>query len=373
MNDNIKTQELLVNFGPQHPSTHGVLRVVVKSEGEIIREVHPKIGFLHRCFEKIAENLKYNQVIPYTDRLDYLSSMNNEIAYCLCVEKLLNIELPKRASYIRVIVAELNRIASHLISFGSYALDLGAYTPFLYAFREREYIISIFEKLSGNRLLYNYNKIGGVGKDFDDEIIKLINDFIPIMRNALKEYHTLVSENLIFIKRTANVGIISKEEAINFALTGPCLRGSGVNFDLRKNSPYLSYSDFDFDIPIGKGFKGTVGDSFDRYYVRLLEIEESLKIIEQAINNLPSGESLLKLPKIIKPESGSCYIPCENPKGELGFYIVSDGSDKPYRVKARGASFCNLSILNHICKDIFVADLITIIGSLDIVLGDIDR
>ncbi|MDD7472524.1 MAG: NADH-quinone oxidoreductase subunit D [Bdellovibrionota bacterium] len=373
MNDNFETQEILVNFGPQHPSTHGVLRVVAKTDGEIIREVYPKIGFLHRCFEKVAENLQYAQVIPYTDRLDYLSSMNNEIAYCLGVENLLNIELPKRASYIRVIVAELNRIASHLIAFGSYALDLGAYTPFLYAFREREYIISIFEKLSGNRLLYNYNKIGGVSRDFDDEIVKEIKEFVKIMSKAIKEYHTLVSENLIFIKRTANVGVISKEDAISYALTGPCLRGSSVKFDLRKNAPYLSYSDFDFDIPIGKGYKGTVGDSFDRYYVRLLEIEESLKIISQAINNLPEGDFKLKLSKILKPNKGECYIPCENPKGELGFYIVSDGTNKPYRVKARGASFCNLSILSHICKDILVADLITIIGSLDIVLGDVDR
>lgn len=373
MNENLKTESMLVNFGPQHPSTHGVLRIVVKSDGEIIKEVYPKIGFLHRCFEKVAENVRYNQVIAYTDRLDYLSSMNNEIAFCLGVEALAKIELPRRASYIRVIVAELNRIASHLIAFGSYTLDLGAYTPFLYAFREREQVISILETLSGNRLLYNYNKIGGVARDLDSETIKAIKEFIVIMRKRLPEYHKLISENLIFIKRTANIGVIDKEDAIAFALTGPCLRGSGVNFDLRKNAPYLSYNDFDFNVSVGEGLKGTLGDCWDRYYVRLLEIEESLKIIESAIDNLPSGEFLAKLPKVLKVPKGECYIPCENPRGELGFYIVSDGTEKPYRVKARGASFCNLSILSHICKDIMVADLIAILGSIDIMLGDVDR
>ncbi len=373
MTENLNTDELLLNVGPQHPSTHGVLRIVVKSDGEIIKELWPQIGFLHRCFEKVAENLSYKQIVPYTDRLDYLSSINNELAYCLAVEKIAKIEVSKRASYLRIIVAELNRIASHLIAFGSYTLDLGAYTPFLYAFREREYIISILEKLSGNRLLYHYIRLGGVVRDFDYEIIKDIKDFIPIMRRALKEYHTLVSKNLIFIKRTANVGIIKKEDAISFGLTGPCLRGSGVKFDLRKDAPYLSYNDFDFNIPVGEGIKGAVGDCWDRYYVRLLEIEESLKIIEQAISNLPEGEFLVKLPKILKIEDAEYYQPCENPKGELGFFVKSDGSEKPYRVKVRGPSFCNISILNHLCKDILLADLVAIVGSLDIVLGEIDR
>lgn len=371
--DSLKTEELLINMGPQHPSTHGVLRLVVLTDGEMVRETWPHIGFLHRCFEKIAETLAYPQVVPYTDRMDYLGSINNALAFCLGVEKLGNIEAPERAAYLRVITAELNRIASHLIAFGCYALDLGAFTPFLYGFRERETIISILEKLSGGRLLYHYPRIGGVARDLTAEIAGDIRAFLKQMRAVWPEYNALLSENQIFIKRTANVGVVSREEAIAWGLTGPCLRGSGVAFDLRKNRPYSLYERFAFDVPSGDGRRGTVGDCWDRYWVRMVEMIESCRIIEQALDGLPEGPILAKAPKILKLPAGEVYVPCENPRGELGFYIVSDGGARALRIKARGASFCNLSIANRVCRNVLLADVVAILGSIDIVLGEVDR
>jgi NADH-quinone oxidoreductase subunit D len=371
--DSLQTEELLLNMGPQHPSTHGVLRLVVRSDGELVGEAWPHIGYLHRCFEKIAESLNYNQVVPYTDRLDYLSAMNNALAYCLAVEKLAGIEVPKRAAYLRIIMAELNRIASHLVAFACYGLDLGAWTAFLYGFREREDILAILERTSGARLLYHYPRIGGVARDISADTVQEIRKFINTMRTAWPEYNDLLSNNAIFIKRTANVGVVTREQAIAYGLTGPCLRGSGVNYDLRKAHPYSCYEDFKFDIPIGQGLHGTCGDCWDRYWVRMVEILESLKIIEQALGGLPEGAFNAKVPRTLKLPAGETYVSCENPRGELGYYIISDGKPQAMRVKVRPPSFCNLSITNTVCRNVLLADIVAIIGSIDIVLGEIDR
>lgn len=371
--DMLRTEELLINMGPQHPSTHGVLRLVVRTDGEMVRETWPQIGFLHRCFEKVAESLKYPQVVPYTERMDYLAAMNNALAYCVAVESLGGIEVPERAAYIRVIMAELNRIASHLIAFGTYALDLGAFTPFLYGFRERETILSIFEKVSGGRLLYHYPRIGGVVRDVTQDVIEDIRAFLVQMRKAWPEYNTLLSENQIFVKRTANVGVITREQAIAWGLTGPCLRGSGVKYDIRKQHPYSLYERFSFDVPVGEGAKGTVGDCWDRYWVRMCEMMESCKIVEQALDALPDGETMAKLPRTIELPEGEVYVPCENPRGELGYFIVSSGGSKALRIKARAPSFCNLSITHEVCREVLLADVVAIVGSIDIVLGEVDR
>jgi NADH-quinone oxidoreductase subunit D len=373
LEDGLRTEELLINMGPQHPSTHGVLRLLVRTDGEIVRETWPQIGFLHRCFEKIAETHKYPLVIPYTERMDYLAAMNSSMAMCLGIEKLGGIEVPERAAYIRVILSELNRIASHLIAFGTYALDLGAFTPFLYGFRERETILTIFEKLSGGRLLYNYMRIGGVARDFDDEIIADIRAFIPVLRAAWKEYNAVLSENLIFIKRTANVSVISPKQAIAWGLTGPCLRASGVDFDLRKAHPYSLYERFDFEAPVGRGRKGVVGDCYDRYWVRMEEMLESCRIIEQALDTLPEGPVMGEVKRMVKLPEGEVYVPCENPRGELGFYIMSKGDAVAFRVKSRAPSFCNLSITHKIARNLLLADVVAFIGSIDIVLGEVDR
>ena len=369
----LQAEKMLINMGPQHPSMHGVLRLVIKTNGEHIHETLPIIGFLHRGFEKIAESLTYKQVVPYTDRIDYLASMNGSLAYCLAVEKLAGIEVPTRASIIRVITAELNRIASHLVAFGSYALDLGAITPYVYSFREREAVLSIFEKISGARMHYHYNRIGGVARDLDIDIIGEIGLFIDTMHKKLAEYHELVTENLIFIKRTANIGVISIKDAIAYGLTGPCLRASGMKYDIRKAHPYSLYEKFNFDIPIGEGLKGQIGDCFDRYWVRLKEIEESLKIIEQALEMLPDGKIIAKVPQTIKLPEGEVYVPCENPRGEFGFYLISEGDSKALRVKVRAPSFCNLGIIDRVCTDVLLADIVAVVGSIDIVLSEVDR
>ncbi|HNY28171.1 MAG TPA: NADH-quinone oxidoreductase subunit D [Candidatus Sumerlaeota bacterium] len=360
-------------MGPQHPSTHGVLRLVVRTDGEMVREAWPHLGYLHRCFEKVAESVTYAQVVPYTDRLDYLASMNNAQAFCLGVEKLGRIEVPERASALRVMVAELNRIASHLVAFGSFAMDLGAVTPFLYAFRERELIISILEKISGGRLLYHYPRIGGVARDLTPGLDQEIRDFLKQMRRVWPEYNALLSENQIFVKRTANVGTVTREQAIAWGLTGPCLRGSGVKFDLRKAQPYSGYEKYDFEIPVGEGAKGTVGDCWDRYWVRMVEMMESCRIIEQALDGLPEGPIQSKVAKVLRLPLGEVYVPCENPRGELGFFIVSDGKTQALRIKARGPSFNNLSITHTVCQDVLIADVVAILGSIDIVLGEVDR
>ncbi|PIU68146.1 MAG: NADH-quinone oxidoreductase subunit NuoD [Armatimonadetes bacterium CG07_land_8_20_14_0_80_40_9] len=364
----IKTEEFFVNMGPQHPSTHGVLRLLLELDGEVIVGCTPHIGYLHRGIEKIAEMRSYTQFIPFTDRLDYLASMNNNLAYVQAVEKLMGIDLPKRVKYIRVIMAELNRIASHLVFWGCYAQDLGAVTPFLYAFREREKIIDLFEMTCGARLTYNYLRIGGVSRDLPEGFKDKVLDFLKYFKPRLVEYDNLITNNEIFIKRTKGIGILSKEDALALGVSGPNLRASGVRWDLRRGIPYANYEEFEFDIPTG-----SQGDCFDRYYVRVEEMRQSVRILEQAINSLPEGEFKAKVPKVIKPPEGEVYSAAENPRGELGFYIISDGSSNPYRLKVRAPSFINLQVLPKLLVGFKVADVIAVVGSIDLVMGEVDR
>lgn len=371
--DPLKTDEYILNMGPQHPSTHGVLRVLLKTDGEIVESATPYIGYLHRTFEKHAEYMTWPQIVPYVDRMDYLASMNNDLGYALAVEKLMGLEVNERAQYLRVIVAELNRIASHLVYFGTYGLDVGAFTPFLYAFRERERIVDLFEEISGARLLYNYIWIGGVAFDAPEGWLDKVAEFCDYFEPKIKEYNDLLSYNKIFIERTANVGVIPADLAINYGLSGPSLRGSGVKFDLRKNDPYCIYDRFDFEICYGTGEKGTVGDTWDRYFVRIQEMTESVKIIRQALKQIPDGDAKETVPKNVRVPKGEIYFRTETPRGELGYYIVSDGGKNPVRVKVRAPAFSNLSIIPAIAPGLMVADLVAVLGSLDIVLGEIDR
>ncbi len=369
----LKTQELVLNMGPQHPSTHGVLRLELELEGEVVTKVIPHLGYLHRCFEKHTEAMTYPQVIPYTDRMDYLASMYNNFGYVVAVERLLGIEVPERVEYIRVIMGELQRIASHLVALGTYGLDIGAFTPFLYLFRDREHILNLFEITCGARLLYNYMWIGGLSHDIPSDFVRLTKEFISYFKPTITELNELLSYNKIFIERTANVGILPADTAISYGITGPNLRASGVQWDVRKDDTYSIYNRFDFEIPVGKGWFGTLGDCWDRYYVRVLEMEESLKILEQAIDQIPEGDVQSAIPKRIKPPVGTIYTRVENPRGELGYFIISDGSVNPFRIKVRAPSFVNLSVLNELCKGHLVADVVAILGSIDIVLGEIDR
>lgn len=371
----VQKQEMVINMGPQHPSTHGVLRLEVVLDGEVVKSVSADIGYLHRCFEKHAENMDdYSKVIPYTDRIDYVSAMNQEHGYVIAMEKLLELEVPERVEYMRVILAELQRIASHLLGVGTFGLDLGAFTPFLYCFIEREKILNIFEKVSGARLLYNYICIGGLMRDIPDDFKADTREFVKSFRPKIRELNDLLSSNSIFIKRTANIGVLPAEVALNYAASGPMLRGSGVKWDLRRNDPYSIYDRFEFDIPVGKGEMGTVGDCWDRYIVRVREMEESLKIIEQALDQMPDeGDVKEAVPKRVRPAEGEVYVRTETPRGELGYYIISDKSAGPFRVKVRAPSFVNLSILPAISKGALIADLVAIVGSIDIVLGEVDR
>ena len=368
----LKTQELTINMGPQHPSTHGVLRIELVTDGEICERAIPHIGYLHRCFEKHAESIDYMGVMPFVDRMDYVASMNNDMAYAMTVEKLLGAEVPKRAEYIRVIMAELNRIASHLLAIGTYGLDIGTFTPFMWAFRDREKVLDIFEMASGARLLYNYLWIGGVWMDLTPGIEEKIKEFCAYFGPKIDELDTILSYNQIFINRTKNVGIIPLETAISYGLTGPNLRGSGKKWDLRKNEPYSIYPELEFDIPIGTGEMGTVGDCWDRYMVRVREMRESLKLTQQALEKLPSGPIRAKMQRV-RPLAGEAYCKIENPRGELGFYIISDGSIKPYRIKGKSPCFTSISCLDEICRGAMIADVVAVIGSLDIVLGEVDR
>ncbi len=376
----VRTEEMLVNMGPQHPATHGVLRVVLRTDGEMILEAIPHIGYLHRCAEKIGENVAPYQFIPYTDRMDYLAGMNNNQAFAIAVEQLCGIEIPERAKYIRVIFAELNRIASHLVAFGTYGLDMGAFTPFLYAFREREMILDLFESACGARLTYSYITVGGVHDDLPERFLDVLGEFMDYFEPKVPEYNQLLSYNHIFVKRTAKVGVISAADAIAWGLTGPCLRGSGVLWDLRKSTPYEIYDRFDFDVPIGLpgGSDGiprsvVVGDCWSRYFVRVCEMQQSCRIIRQAMNEMPDGPFQADKLKNLKLPDDETYVEIENPRGQLGFYIRGDGSAIPYRVKARGPSFCNISILNHVGKGCLLADIPAIVGSIDIVMGEVDR
>lgn len=368
-------REMVINMGPQHPSTHGVLRLELTLDGEVIKHVKPNIGYLHRCFEKYAEEVgDYAKVIPYTDRMDYVSAMNQEHGYVLAVEKMLETEVPEYVKYIRVIAAELQRIASHLLGIGAFGLDLGAFTPFLYLFTEREKILDIFEKMSGARLLYNYMAVGGLMREVPDDFEKDVAEFVKTFRPKIKELNDLLSYNRIFIRRTANIGVLPPKVALNYSASGPVLRGSGVKWDLRKNDPYSIYDRFDFEIPTGSGEMGTKGDCWDRYIIRVREMEQSLRIIEQAMEGLPEKVDVTKsIEKRVRPKEGELYFRTETPRGELGYYIISDKKGSPYRVKARAPSFVHLSMLPSISKGALIADLVAIVGSIDIVLGEVDR
>ncbi len=370
----LDTEEMFLNMGPQHPSTHGVLRLLLKTDGEMVEEITPYIGYLHRCAEKIGENLTYLQFIPYTDRTDYLASMSDNLGFCLAVERLMNMEIPPRAVWLRVMMAELQRIASHLLALGTFGMDVGAFTPFLYAFREREIILNLFEQASGARLLYNYVRLGGVARDIKPQFVEDLKKFIEIFPDRVAEYNDLLTENSIFIQRAANVGVLPADIGIAYGCTGPTLRGSGIPWDVRRVDPYSGYDQFKFDVIVGKGKKGKVGDCWDRYEVRILEMLESLKIVQQCLDGLPSGPIVSpKLPKTVKPNKGESYARIENPRGEIGYYIVSNGKEKPYRVKVRAPSFSNLCVLPVLARGYLVADVVAILGSLDIVLGEIDR
>ena len=371
----LKTQEMVINMGPQHPSTHGVLRMELTLNGEIVTRAVPHIGYLHRCFEKHSEAMNdYNKVVPYVDRMDYVAAMNNELGYAIAMERLMDIQVNDRVEFIRVIMAELQRIASHLLAIGTFGLDIGAFTPFLYCFIEREKILDIFEKASGARLLYNYIWIGGLMNDVPADFKSDTAAFVKSFRPKIKELNDLLSHNKIFIDRTANVGVLPDKVAINYGVSGPSLRGSGVKWDLRKDDPYSIYDRFEFDVIAGQGEMGTVGDCWDRYIVRVWEMEESLKIIEQALDQMPDeGDVQEAIPKKIRPPAGEIYCRTETPRGELGYYIISDKSTTPFRVKARAPSFVNLSVLPAISIGAMVADMVAIIGSIDIVLGEVDR
>ena len=360
--------DLMVNMGPQHPSTHGVFRLVIWVDGERIVRVEPHIGYLHRGSEKICESEQYNQIVTLFDRLDYVGNLNNELAFCLAVEKLTETVVPERAEYIRVILCELNRIASHMLFYGVYGLDAGATTPMLYGIRERERGQELFESVTGARMMHNYIRIGGVKEDVPADFEKNVRKLLDDLKQGVEECDSLLSQNEMFLARTKGVGVISGDEALDYGVTGPALRASGVVEDVRVTDPYSIYERFDFGIPVG-----SMGDCWDRYFVRVEEMRESIKIIEQALYELPKGEISAKVRRIVRPPAGDVFIRTESPRGDLGVYIVSDGSDKPYRVKVRPPSFANLQALEYMLKDTYIADAVLVLGSIDIIMGEVDR
>jgi len=382
----METDELLINMGPVHPSTHGVLRFKLRMDGEIIKDCEIVMGYLHRGTEKLGEMKTYMQFVPYTDRLDYISGFYNNYAYVKAVEELAGIEVPERAEYIRVITMELNRIVNHLVMIGSLLLDLGGSTMIMWGFRERENALQLFEMLCGARMTFNYIKPGGVREDLPEGFIPKLNEFLKDMEKRIQDYHELISGNEIFLMRMKNIGVISAEEGINYGMSGPSLRGSGFNCDIRKVEPYSVYPDLDF-----KACVRNEGDSFARYMVRMEEMEESLHILRQAIDRLPPSKTVSSakygiapmtgmptavstyFPRIFAPPAGEVYSRIEAPKGELGFYIMSDGTTKPYRIKIRSPSFCNLIAIPGMVKGLKIPDLIAAFGTIDVVLGDVDR
>jgi NADH-quinone oxidoreductase subunit D len=362
-------ESVFINLGPVHPSTHGVFRMRAHIDGEVITEIEPVFGYLHRGIEKLAEGKSYRQVIPLTDRLDYISSMTNNLAYCMAVEKLAGIEVPERAIYIRVIMSELQRMLSHLLGIGSFFNDMGTFfTPFFYMFVQKEKITDLFEMVSGQRLLYNYMRFGGVSHDLPDAFIPALTRFLKDMPAEIDKYERLLNENEIVLARSKNVGVLSKETAINSSISGPMLRATGVEWDIRKVDPYSHYDKFDFDIPVGKN-----GDCYDRYLVRINELRQSVRILEQAVAKIPQGKVINPVPLRFRPPVGEAYGHCESNKGEIGFHIVSDGSDKPYRMHMRSPSLINLSALREMLIGWKLADVIIIFGSIDICLGEVDR
>jgi len=398
----VRTDEMLVNMGPQHPSTHGVLRLLLRTDGEVVHEVTPHIGYLHRCAEKIGENLAPPQWIPYTDRMDYLAGMNMNLGFSLAIEKLIDMELPEKAVTLRVIIAELGRIASHLVGMGAYGLDLGSFSPFLYAFREREIILDLFEEACGARLTYSYLTIGGATHDLPGTITippglasltghspneqLLWSDavliFLEWLEQRIKEYHTLLTRNQIFIKRTAGLGILSREDAISYGCTGPVLRGSGVDYDLRRDGEPIytrMYADYDYEIPVAP-FKdappeAVLGDNWCRFYVRMMEVVQSIGLVRQSLERYPNTEGEFRLPYKLanKLPKDECYLETECPRGQMGFYVVGNGNAEPLRCRAKSSCFCNLSVTGPLSAGYLLADIPAIVGSLDIVMGEIDR
>jgi len=365
----IEEKTYTLNLGPQHPSTHGVLRVLLEMDGEFITKAEPVIGYGHRGHEHMAENRNYTQFLPNLGRVDYLHALAYNQCYCMAVEKLLELKVPERAEYIRVITCELNRISSHLLWFGAYLMDLGAFTPFLYCFDDREHLLDLLDGLTGSRLTYCFFRFGGVPEDIDADFVAGCRAFVSRLRSRWDDYHNLVTKNVIFIHRTRDVGIITRDQCIKYGITGPNLRGSGIPYDIRKSEPYSAYPDFDFEIPIG-----AKGDIYDRYIVRLAEMEQSCRIIEQACNKLPEGPIMAeKVPKRIKPPVGEVYQAVETARGSFGMYIVSQGDVKPYRIKLRTPSFANMSIFPEMAQDNLVADLVANLGSIDVVIPEIDR
>ena len=360
--------DMMVNMGPQHPSTHGVFRLLIWIDGERVVKAEPHIGYLHRGSEKLCEGELYSQIITLFDRMDYIANLNSELAFCLAVEKLMALEVPDRAECIRVILCELNRIASHMLFYGVYGLDAGAMTPILYGFRERERIQSLFESVTGARMMHNYIRVGGVKEDLPGDFRQRMSTLMDQLKRGIEECDSLLTENEMFLVRTKGIGPMSGEDALDFGVTGPSLRASGVLEDVRLSEPYSIYDRFDFGIPVG-----TDGDCWDRFYVRLEEMRQSLSIVEQAMQQMESGPVMAKIRRIARPPKGEVYVRSESPRGDLGVYLVSDGADRPYRVKVRTPSFANLQALQHMLRDAYVADAVVILGSIDIVLGEVDR
>jgi NADH dehydrogenase I D subunit len=391
--EHIVTKAITISMGPQHPSGHGVLHLILDMEGEMVTKAVPDIGYLHRGTEKIAENLLYAQFVPYTDRLDYFCAMSNNLAYVLAVEKLLDLECPERAQFIRVICAELSRVAGHLGAIGAWAVDLGAMSMLLYAYREREMVLDLFEMICGARMTHSYLRVGGVRYDMTNQFVEKCRELLKILPEKIDEYERLLTGNRIWITRNKGIGTISGTEAVDFGLTGPNLRGSGVNWDIRKDEPYLVYDQIDFDVPLG-----STGDCFDRYMVRIGELREALKIIGQCLDALPEGQFHIDDPTIVPPKKyqvykdmenlihhfkyvsdgfkapeGEVYAQVEAPKGELGVYLVGDGTEKPHRLKLRVPSFVNLHALDRLCTGYYFADVIAVLSSLDPVFGECDK
>ncbi len=364
----LDASELVLNMGPQHPSTHGVLRVILKLDGEKVLGTECVIGYLHRGVEKIGENRTYVQFAPYVDRMDYVSAVANGLGYCLAVEKLLNATAPPRAEVTRVILTEFNRISSHLLWLGTHAIDMGATTPLFYTFREREEILKIFENYCGARLTTHAFRIGGLQYELYDGFEEQVRTFCAAFDRHVDEYEELLTHNRIWMGRLKGVGVLTADECKEYGVTGPVLRASGVRWDLRKAMPYSGYERYDFDIPTGAN-----GDSYDRYLVRMAEMRQSLRIIKQAVEAIPKGPIMAKVPKVIKPPAGEVYVSTESPKGELGYFLVSDGTVHPYRVRVRPPSFVNLQALDRMVRGALVADVVAIIGTIDIVLGEVDR
>jgi NADH-quinone oxidoreductase subunit D len=368
-----RSDMMLLNMGPQHPSTHGVINFLLQTDGEVLKRGVPQVGFLHRGIEKIGEAVQYPQFMPYTDRVDYLAAMFANEGYAAACERLLKVEVPPRAQYLRVIAGELNRLASHLIAVGANAGDMGAFTPFVHSIRERESINDLIEQLCGARLTYNYHRIGGVAFDLPDGWADRLRKFLDHFEPFLHEFDRLISFNAIFIKRLANVATITREEAVGYGLCGPCLRASGVDFDVRRDVPYGAYPHLKFDVVVGKGWRGTLGDAYDRYYCRMLEMMESCKLLRQALDAIPEGEIIAKLPRRLKPEPGEAMARVESARGDMAYYVVSDGTEKPYRVRIRTGSFMAMGIIEPLSEGLMIADLVALIASLDVVAPEIDR